>query len=121
MCTANENTILAIVAIRSPSEKRDELCRALLSFSGPAEAQRGCTSWRLFQDVSDLNVFRVESRWTTQADLFRHIRSNAYKKFLQLMELGAEPPTIEFYAVSELRGMDLIKVAREPSNLPALR
>jgi quinol monooxygenase YgiN len=116
MTVAKGDMIIAIVAIRASSGKRDELRRALSSLSGPAEAEPGCTSWQLFQEVSDSNMLRVESRWKTQSDLFRHIRSDAYKKFLLLMELGAEPPTIEFYAVSELRGLDLIKAARQLSD-----
>jgi len=108
--------VISIVDINAASEKRDELRRALLSFAGPAEAEQGCTSCHLYQDVSYPSVLRFESRWKTESDLFRHIRSDAYKKFLTLMELGAEPPVIEFYTVSELRGLDLIMATREQSD-----
>jgi quinol monooxygenase YgiN len=113
MSITNGITILEIVSIKASSERQEQLRVALSSLCGPTEAQPGCTSWQLFQEVSDLSVFRVESRWKTQSDLFRHIRSDAYKKFLLLMELGAEPPSIEFYTVSELRGLDLIWAVRE--------
>lgn len=118
MSVANRNIIIALVGIKASSERSDELRKALSSLSGPTEAQLGCTSWQLFQDVSDPDMLRVESRWKSESDLFRHIRSEAYKKFLLLMELSTEPPTIEFFAASELRGLDLIKAAREPSDWP---
>jgi quinol monooxygenase YgiN len=105
--------IIEVVDIKTTPEKREELRRALSSLSGPTEAEPGCASWRLYQPLADPSVVRVESHWETQSDFFRHIRSDAYKKLLVLMELGCEPPTVEFYTVSELRGLNLVKAARE--------
>jgi quinol monooxygenase YgiN len=107
--------IIEVVDIKTSPDKREELRRALHSLSGPTEAEPGCTSCQLYQPLSDPSIVRVESRWQTQGDFFRHIRSDAYKKFLMLMELGCEPPTVEFYTVSELRGLNLVKAARELS------
>jgi quinol monooxygenase YgiN len=108
--------IIEVVDIKTSPEKRDELRRALASLSGPTEAEQGCASCKLYQPLADPSVVRVESHWKTQSDFFRHIRSDAYKKLLVLMELGCEPPTVEFYTVSELRGLGLVKVARELSD-----
>jgi quinol monooxygenase YgiN len=103
-----------VVDIKTSPEKREELRHALTALSGPTESEPGCTSCRLYQPLADLGVFRVEFHWRTQSDFFRHLRSDAYKKFLVLMELGCEPPRVEFYTVSELRGLGLVKAAREP-------
>jgi quinol monooxygenase YgiN len=108
--------VIAIVDIKASLEKREELRRALSSLSGPTEAEAGCTSYQLYQEIPDTCVLRVISRWKAKSDLLRHIQSDTYKRLLLLMELGVEPPTIEFYTVSELRGLDLIKAARERSD-----
>jgi quinol monooxygenase YgiN len=108
--------IIEVVDIKTSPEKRDELRQALSSLSGPTEAEPGCKSCRLYQPLSDPSIVRVESHWKTQSDFFRHIRSDAYKKLLMLMELGCEPPTVEFYTVSELRGLGLVEAARELSD-----
>jgi quinol monooxygenase YgiN len=105
--------VIAIVDIKVSSGKYGELRKALYSLSGPTGAEAGCKSCQLYQDASDASVLRIETRWTTQGDLLRHIRSDTYKRFLLLMELGSEQPTIEFYTVLELRGLDLIREARE--------
>jgi len=105
--------IIEVVDIKTSPEKREELRRALSSLSGPTEAEPGCTSCQLYQPLSDPSIVRVESHWKTQSDFFRHIRSDAYKKFLVLMEMGCEPPIVEFYTVSELRGLGFVKAARE--------
>jgi quinol monooxygenase YgiN len=107
--------VIAIVDIKAKSETREELRRGLSSLSGPTEAEAGCTSCQLYEGLSDENLLRVESRWKETSDLFRHLRSDNYKRLLFLMELGAEAPNIEFYTVSQLRGLDLIKAARDRS------
>ena len=115
MSIAGANMVIAIVDIKASSDKYGELRKALFSLSGPTEAEAGCKSCQLYQDISDACTLRLETRWTTQENLLRHIRSDAYKRFLLLMELGSEQPTIEFYTVSELRGLDLIREVRERS------
>lgn len=112
MSTPGANMVIAIVDIKAPSDKCGELRKALLSLSGPTESEAGCKSCQLYQDVSDACALRIESRWTTEEHLLRHIRSDEYKRFLLLMELGSEQPTIEFFTVSGLRGLDLIREAR---------
>lgn len=105
--------VLAIVDIRVSSAKSEELRRALLALTGPVGTEPGCTGCSLYQNLTYPGVLRFESRWNTQDNLFRHIKSDTYKRFLTLMELGSEPPIIEFYTVSELHGLDLIMAARE--------
>lgn len=109
--------VIAIVDIKASFEKREELRRALSSLSGPTEAEAGCTSCHLYLEVSDSGRFRVESRWRKKSDLLRHIQSDTYKRLLLMMELGVEPPVVEFYTVSELHGLDLIEIARETPHL----
>jgi quinol monooxygenase YgiN len=108
--------VIAIVDIKSSLEKREELRRALCSLLGQTEAERGCTSCQLYQEVPDSGVLRIESRWIATSDLLRHIRSDSYKRMLLLMELGTEPPSVEFYMVSAFRGLDLIHETREQSD-----
>jgi quinol monooxygenase YgiN len=110
---ADLDMVIAIVDIKSSLEKREELRQALCSLSGQTEAERGCTSCRLYQEVPDSGVLRIESRWIATSDLLRHIRSDSYKRMLLMMEMGIEPPSIEFYTVSAFRGLDLIYEARQ--------
>lgn len=105
--------VIEIVGTRAFAGKYDELSKALSSLSGSTEAEFGCTSCQLYREVRDPTVLRVETRWKTEGDLLRHLRSDAYKRFLLLLELGSEGPSIEFCTVSELRGLDLIKMARQ--------
>jgi quinol monooxygenase YgiN len=103
--------VFAVVRIRVLAEKSEELRRALCSLLGQTGAQAGCTSCDVYQSPID-DSLRLESRWKTQNDLVRHIRSDTYRRLLLLMELGSEKPMIEFYTATSLRSWDLIEEAR---------
>jgi hypothetical protein len=47
--------------------------------------------------LTNPTAFQLETYSNSEDDLTRHLRSPVYKKLLLLMEMGAEPPTIEFH------------------------
>src|SRR5580765_7810614 len=107
-----EEMIIELVSIVTPPDKRLELGSGLNSFLEMTREEPGCTSAILYQDWSEANVLYVESRWESVSDLVQHIRLDRYKRLLLLMELGAEPPVIEFLTVSDVKGLDFIKAIR---------
>jgi quinol monooxygenase YgiN len=115
--------IIELLGFVSPPDKRKDLFKVLLSSLGPTRVQPGCVECRLYQDCSDTNTHYLESRWETSDDLVRHIRSDAYKRLLLLMELGAEPPSIEFFTVSEIKGLNFIEAVRQsqPAVAPLMK
>ena len=104
--------IIELLGFVAPLDERKDLFKVLLASLGPTQVQPGCLGCRLYQDCSDTNTHYLESRWETSDALIGHIRSDAYKRLLLLMELGAKAPSIEFFTVAEVRGLDLIKAAR---------
>ena len=104
--------IIELLGFVAPADKHKDLYQALFSSLGPTHVEPGCIECRLYYDA-DADMHYLESRWSTEDDLIRHVRSDAYKKLLLLMELGAEAPSIEFFTVSEVRGLDFIKAARQ--------
>lgn len=108
--------IIESVCIVVRSGKSGELRRALNAWAGPTEVEPGCMTCRILQDGSDPRLFCYEAHWRTQEDLLRHLRSEHYKRLLALMDLGQQPPRIEFHTVSGTEGLDLIQRAR---NCPA--
>jgi len=67
---------------------------------------------RILQESNDPQAFCYQAQWKTQDDLLRHIRTEHYKRLLVLMDLGSEPPLVEFHTVVETKGLDLIERAR---------
>ena len=74
--------------------------------------QPGCHSRRLFQNWQEPDELVIEANWATEEDLVRHLQSETYKRLLLLMELGRSAPEVQFYAVEQVSGLDLVEKAR---------
>ena len=75
----------------------------------PARVERGCLSYRLYEDVENRNAFVLLEEWATQEDLERHISKDNQRQLLALMDLLSEQPELRFDTVSHTAGMDLIE------------
>lgn len=51
-------------------------------------------------------------RWRTREALDRHLRSTLYCRVLEAMELSRIPPTVEFFEITGIGGLDLIERVR---------
>jgi quinol monooxygenase YgiN len=109
------NLIIESLRIVVRAAKREELRRALAAWIGPTQVESGCMDCRILQEDNEPRSFRYEAQWKTQDDLMRHLRSEHYKRLLVLMDLGEEPPVVEFHTVTETKGLDLIQRARNVS------
>ena len=105
--------IIEQMSIVVPQGKRQQLGSALASFVGPTQVQPGCLSSRLFESWANHCELCVETRWASEAELIHHLRSDAYRQLLQLMELSSTPPVIEFFAVVRVQGLELVQSARQ--------
>lgn len=104
--------VIELISVSVPQEKKQELGKAFASFVGPIQVERGCLSYRVVQAWPTQDGLQMEARWDSQADLIQHLQSDIYKRLLLLMELSPTPPVLEFFTVVELRGLDLVEMAR---------
>ncbi len=98
--------------ITAPPTEAQSLRSALASLAGPREALKGCLSSRILQSWDDSDEFFVEIDWESREDLIRYLQSDDFKRLLLLMELCPRAPVIQFFSVIELRGLDLVAIAR---------
>jgi quinol monooxygenase YgiN len=75
----------------------------------PARVERGCLSYRLYEDTENRNAFILLEEWTTQEDLERHISKDNQRRLLALMDLMSEQPEWRFNTVSHTAGIDLVE------------
>jgi quinol monooxygenase YgiN len=104
--------IHAAVTIVARPGQREGLLQALRSLLSPTRVEPGCERCRLFEDIEEAGAFTLVEEWATAADFERRLRSEAYRRLLQLMELSVVPPEVRFEAVSYTRGMEAIYAAR---------
>jgi quinol monooxygenase YgiN len=90
-------------------ERRRDLLETMRGMLEPARVERGCLSFRLYEDVENRNALILLEEWATQEDLERHISKDNQRQLLGLMDLLSEQPELRFNTVSYTAGMDLIK------------
>ncbi len=95
-------------------DRRNDLLETMRGMLEPARVERGCLSYRLYEDVENRNAFVLLEEWTTQEDLERHISKDTQRWLLSLMDLLSEPPELRFNTVSHSAGMDLIENVLKP-------
>ena len=90
-------------------ERRSDLLETMRGMLEPARVERGCLSYRLYEDVENNNAFVLVEEWKTQEDLESHIRTDNQRRLLVLMDLLSEQPELRFNTVSHTAGMGLIE------------
>ena len=101
--------ILSTLNMIVRTERRSDLLETMRGMLQPARVERGCLSYRLYEDVENRNAFVLVEEWKTQQDLERHIRTDNQRQLLALMDLLSEQPELRFNTVSSTAGMDLIE------------
>jgi len=90
-------------------ERRRDLLETMRGMFEPTRVERGCLSYRLYEDVEDSNAFVLLEEWETQQDLESHIRTENQQRLFALLDLLSEQPELRYNTVSHTAGMDLIE------------
>jgi quinol monooxygenase YgiN len=61
-------------------ERRSDLLETMRGMLEPTRVERGCLSYRLYEDVEDRNTFVLVEEWKTQKDLEIHIRTDNQRR-----------------------------------------
>jgi quinol monooxygenase YgiN len=104
-----DTKILVTLKMIVRPEKRRDLLETMRGMLEPSRVERGCLSYRLYEDVENRNAFVLLEEWATQEDLERHISKDNQRQLLALMDLLSEQPELRFNTVSHTAGMDLIE------------
>ena len=101
--------ILSTLRMIVQPERRSDLLETMRGMLEPARVERGCLSYRLYEDVENINAFVLLEEWKTQQDIESHIRTDNQRRLLTLMDLLSEQPELRFNTVSHTAGMDLME------------
>ena len=101
--------IIVTLRMRVPAERRKAFLDSARLIAGPTKVQPGCISCGLFQDLDDPNAILFIEEWQSREGLEHHIKSDAYRIILSLMDLCGEPPEIKFNTVSDTKGIEAIE------------
>ena len=104
--------VQARFTIFADAARREELVRSLRSLVESARLDSACVDCRLLSDVADPNAITLVEEWSTRAAMERRMRSAAYGRLMQLMELSSRPPETRFHAIAQSSGLEAIERIR---------
>ena len=105
--------ILSTLKMRVSPKKNKEAIDTIRTLLGWTRAQPGCINMAFYQDTNDLDDMVLIEEWKDWNSLENHIRSDAYRNILELMELSSEQPEIKFSKISSTKGMEFIEKLRD--------
>ena len=104
-----DKKILVTLRMIVRPERRRDLLETMRGMLEPARVERGCLSYRLYEDIENRNAVVLVEEWKTQKDLESHIRTENQRRLLALIDLLSEQPELQFNTVSHTAGMNLIE------------
>jgi quinol monooxygenase YgiN len=104
--------VVSSIKISIPPEKHMDALQTVRSILGWTCAQPGCISMAFYQDTNAPDIMMLFEEWEDWESLEIHIRSDAYRNILELMELATKQPEIKFSRISSTKGMEVIEKLR---------
>ncbi len=88
--------------------RRNDLAETIRGMLEPTRVERGCISYCLYEDIENKNTFTLVEEWKTRDDLEKHVRTDNYRRLLDLMDLLSEPYELRFSTESQTAEMELM-------------
>ena len=100
--------VLSLTTFVARGDRRVAFVEAGLLAVSRVRQVPGCVKCRLLQDVGGDGTFVVIEQWTSMTMLRRHLRGEAYRRVLALMEMSACPCQVSFHTSRRTTGMGLV-------------
>ncbi len=111
--------VFAILRLYPSPKERGHLLEILRSVQNRTIVRPGCLGCWLYEEDPLHNHVRYGEQWSSEEDLYDHIRSDLYRRILEAMELSSLTPDAQFHYVSETKGLELIEAIRTRRESPS--
>lgn len=104
--------IRSTIRMLIPLEKQSEALEILGMVSSRVQFEPGCHFSRIYHGVDEVRIVMLEELWDSYEDLCHHLRSDAYRRVLLVMEMAEERPEIRFDTIAHSSGFETLENAR---------
>jgi len=111
----DRGAVHATIRMLIPMHRQSEALEILGAVSAQVRFEPNCVYSRLYRGVDDVRAIMIEERWTNDEHVRQHLRSDAYRRILMVVEMAEEPPEIRFDTILESTGVEAIENARQPA------
>lgn len=102
--------------LQAHSRQTQPLVAALQSLARSARLERGCLEAHLFAESDDSRRLCYSEVWDVEENLRSMLCSERFTQLVALMEMAAEPPSLDFRTITETRGLEFARQARSGQN-----
>jgi quinol monooxygenase YgiN len=95
-----------------PQDKQSEALEILGRVRDQVQFEPHCLSSRLYRSVDEEGAIMLEELWKDGHNMLEHLRSDAYRRVLLVVEMAEEPPDIRFDTIAGSGGVEVIELAR---------
>ena len=95
-----------------PAEHRGEALRMLRSFGGSLCLRPACTGFDLLEDLQEEGAYMLVERWSSIEGLQRHIRSDGFRRLLDVMDMAERRPEFRLEETRPVEGIELLTLIR---------
>jgi quinol monooxygenase YgiN len=99
----------------APAGQARSIALALHSLSADLRGAQGCLRCSVSTDHANRGAVRYTEEWASEADLRRHVASEAFLRLAALLEATTHEPRLEFGLASGVRGLDFVEEVRRPA------
>ena len=104
--------IRSSVRLRIPLKKQSEALDILESVREQTQFESSCHHVRIYRETNESETIMIEEVWSNEEDLNRHLKSDAYRRTLLVMEMATAVPEIRFDRIIQSNGIETIVKAR---------
>ena len=74
----------------------------------PAQQAPGCSFAQIYHRANDDRRIEHVEEWDDSDELRAQFGSNRFARLLEVLEMAAEPPLVQFRVISETHGLEYI-------------
>jgi len=107
-----ERMIELRLCLQAHPRRTRSLVTALQSLARLARLERGCLEAHLFAESDDSRHLCYSEVWDAEESLRSMLRSERFTHLVELMEMSADPPSLDFRTIAETRGLEFARQVR---------
>jgi quinol monooxygenase YgiN len=100
--------VQVLVRLVVPPGRVDDILHALQAVMRPVQQARGCGFAQICQRANDPRRLEYVEEWDDLRELCAQFGSERFHRLLELLEMAAVRPVLEFRVISETHGLEYI-------------
>lgn len=105
--------IIIFIKMNVIPEKRKELLQTIQAIKSRIQNEKGCLSFRIFEEIGKEAAYSLVEEWRTQKDFDRHLNSDIFSILMGAVNILSEQPKMMVSNSVHVMGKDLMKASNE--------